>query len=151
MVVKVHHAYQLLQGPYGNHPWKIQNRLYLGREGHSPLICEAMAQKVNGCHIELALCRVNIQPLLDEMLEQGSKVGEVLIQQALATKMSSRVHETLKGLGHVLNAKGHAQELKMSKRSDDCHLGDIRRVHGNLVVPPQKVHLRKNNLAGQVH
>lgn len=80
-MVKVLHAHELLQGPYGNSLWKVQNRLYLGRKGRGPLLCEAMIQKVDGSRTKLALCRVYNQPMPAEMLEQGLELGQVLLHR----------------------------------------------------------------------
>ena len=58
------------------------------------------------------------------------------------------VHKTLKGLGTVLQAKWHPDKLKKAEWSGDGGLGDMLRGHGDLVVPPDKVHHGKDGGAG---
>ena len=67
--------------------------------------------------------------------------NEDVIQVYKSTVQSPQglVHQPLEGLGRVLEAKRHPQELKETKRCDDRGLGDVGLVDGDAVKPPGKV------------
>ena len=44
------------------------------------------------------------------------------------------VHESLEGLGGIAESKWHLHELKQTKRSSHCSLGDVHRGHRYLVI-----------------
>ena len=48
--------------------------------------------------------------------------------------MKDVVHQSLKGLRRVAEAKGHSEVLIEAKGSDDRRFGDVRGMNGDLVV-----------------
>ena len=60
------------------------------------------------------------------------------------------IHEALEGLRGVAKAKWHSNEFEEAKWCDDCGLGDVVRVHGDLVVRPDEVNLRKDGAAREL-
>ena len=48
--------------------------------------------------------------------------------------MEDVVHEALKSLGRIAEAKGHGKVFIEAKRSDDSCFGDVRGMDGDLVV-----------------
>ena len=56
----------------------------------------------------------------------------------------------LEGLRGVAKAKWHSNEFEEAKWCDDCGLGDVVRVHGELVVRPDEVNLRKDSAAREL-
>ena len=54
------------------------------------------------------------------------------------------IHEALEGLRGVAKAKWHSNEFEEAKWCDDCGLGDVVRVHGDLMIRPDEVNLRKD-------
>jgi hypothetical protein len=54
------------------------------------------------------------------------------------------IHEVLKGLGGVAEAKRHEKELKKGKRGDDGGFGYVGGVHWDLVVTFLEVNFGKN-------
>ena len=47
--------------------------------------------------------------------------------------MQQLINETLEVLSSIPQTKWHSQKLKLSKRHDNCHLGNINRVNRNLM------------------
>ena len=54
------------------------------------------------------------------------------------------IHHPLESLGRVLETKRHVEELEQTEQGDVGRLGDVIRMHGNLVVPADEVHLAED-------
>ena len=89
------------------------------------------------------------------MLQVGVHVrtgDEQVVQVDKAERQAAQylIHEALEGLRGVAKAKWHSNEFEEAKWRDDCGLGDVVRVHGDLVVRPDEVNLRKYSAAREL-
>jgi hypothetical protein len=111
---------------------------------------------------ENALGRVDEDSIFLELGEEGAQVQVVFlrgmagnediiqVREAEGKVFEDVIHETLKGLGCIPEAKGHEREFKKSERSGYGGFLDIVRVDRDLVVSPDEVYLGKYGAAGKV-
>ena len=79
----------------------------------------------------------------------GGHQDVVQVHKTEGEPSSNPVHQSLKGLCRILQAKGGSDELKTAKGCGDGGLGDILGVHRDLVVAPDQVHFGKDGATGQ--
>ena len=60
------------------------------------------------------------------------------------------VHETLEGLGGVLESEGHPYELSEAKRCDDGRLGNGVRCHRDVMISTHEVDLGEDGRPSEV-
>ncbi len=60
-----------------------------------------------------------------------------------------RVHEALERHACILQAEGHADELKQAERCDDSCLGDVGGGDWDLQIPLLEIQLTENRTAGE--
>ena len=84
-----------------------------------------------------------------EMEEVGGEVGAgnknvIKIDKSEGEVAEDVIHESLKCLGSILEAKGHGEEFIEAKGCDDGSFWDIRGSNRNLIVIFNKVKLGEN-------
>jgi hypothetical protein len=83
---------------------------------------------------------------MEEVLLTGGAENEEIIkvneQEGKGTKKG--IHEALESLGSVFKAKRHEIELKETKGSYYCCLGDVVFLHRNLIITLLQIQFGKN-------
>jgi hypothetical protein len=107
---------------------------------------EVMTEEIEGGLGKRAFGEVDEEAVVAEDGEKFLEVGDVLIKGRTGDKdvvqvdesereaFEEVVHEALEGLGGVAEAKGHDKVFVEAKGGDDCSLGNVRRVNGDLVI-----------------
>ncbi len=72
----------------------------------------------------------------------------VQVREGAVDAGQDAVHQALEGVPRVPHAEGHPRELEQTEGRGDRRLGDVRRVHGYLVVPLLQVDLGEDRAAG---
>ena len=120
-----------------------------------------MAQKIHRLNAEFALVRVNGEPKLIQTLKQDPKVRQMILfrltkhQQIVHVneqegKVGAKdVHHALEGVAGVPETKRSPQKLVQAKRSYADRLGNVIRVHRDLVVTLNEVQLGEDGRASQ--
>jgi hypothetical protein len=131
------------------------------RQGGDAAAGDLVAEELNAGDVEETFLGVDDQPRGREAMEDIGDVEKVLLQGRVADEPiikvgESRVrashhliHELLESVSSVTHTKCHTHILKHTKWCDDGCLGDVRLVHGNLVVSLAKIHLGEELAAGQ--
>ena len=121
-----------------------------------------MPEELEGLLAERALLLVDDEALLCEAAEQFAEMLTVLLGRAAGDEdvvevhehegnvAQDGVHEALKCLGRVLQAKGHPQELKQAEWRDDRRLWDVLLAHRDLVVAAHQIDLAEDSTATEV-
>ena len=106
----------------------------------------------------MALGRVDHQSKLAQALEDLLEMDKVLlhvgagdenfieVNEGEVQASTNLVHHALKCVARIVQAKGHDHKLPETEGGDDCRLGNICRVHVDLVVALDEVQLRKHKL-----
>ena len=121
--------------------------LQLGRKGPNPGCRDLLTQVLHGRLAEYAFGGVDrhaVVPELDQYFPQVLPVfnfvatgdeNVVQVDENETEIPEYLVHQALKSLSAVLHAERHPQVFEQPKGGYDCRLLDIRRVHGDLMVP----------------
>ena len=66
----------------------------------------------------------------------------VQIHENAIKVLANHVHQSLKSLCSILEAKWHSQEFIQAKQSDDSHFGDVIMVDRDLMITPNQINFR---------
>ena len=114
-----------------------------------------MAEKIKAVSPELALGDVYDEAVFLEPLEKAVKMlfvglsifaghqDVINIHKCELQTPTDGVHQALKGLGCIFQAKRLAEEFKESERSDDGSFQNVLCGYWNLVVASNEIDLRK--------
>jgi hypothetical protein len=117
-----------------------------------------MAKKLDRSLAEDTFVCVNDETIL---LQKRKHLAQVAAMEGLAGAgdknvgeskrqiAEQRVHEALEHHACVLQAEGHADELKQAERCDDSRLGDVGGGDGDLQIPLLEIQLTENRTAGE--
>ena len=109
-----------------------------------------MAKKLDLGHSKFTLGEANYQPMLtkeEKNLEETVKVGgEISAENQYIVHINEKEGEITKDLIHqtLKETKGHPQEFKNSKGSDNCSLLYILQSHQNLLITILKIQFGEN-------
>jgi hypothetical protein len=144
--IKIQHAQEPLQS-FDIGGWGVINDwLDMRGNGRKASRSDMMAKEINFCGAKNALVRIDVEAILREdrkdllqmrkVTVRGVTENEEVIQvdEQERERMKKGVHESLKGLGSIHEAKWHEEKFEKSERGDDRRFWNVVFIHRHLIV-----------------
>jgi hypothetical protein len=153
--VKIEHAEKFLQR-FDIRGWgKIENGLNVGGDGGKTSRGQMVTKKVKSRDTEETLDKIETETSVLKDLKDLTKVRQVIGKGVAEDQMvvqvreherkfaEQTVHETLKGLGTVAEAKRHVEEFEEAKGSGNGSLWHVLGGHFDLMIAFFEINFRK--------
>ena len=161
-MVKIYHSEVPLELDFGGGLWDVDDALLLGGQRPNSRRGDFLPQVFHGSLAQDAFGGVYSHPVVSELDQHFPQVllmfnfvatgneNVVQIDENETEIPEYLVHQALKSLRAVFHAERHPQVFEQPEGGYDCRLLDIRRVHGDLMIPAlSKAWRAQASLSGQ--